>query len=194
LIGVVTSGTPLLIIISLCENGSLKHQLEKRVRGEGKLAAQPGALPPKMDADIGLEIAQGVQHLVEYHLVHRDLAARNVLLDSQLVAKVADFGLSRAFSTVEGKDYYKSTTGMMALRWTAPEAMTTFKFSEKSDVWHGARFPTEIYTRGCIRSHACSLEAGRCVTNGIPLGCPRVLPGHTVNCVRTLKGVWNGAA
>jgi hypothetical protein len=25
------------------------------------------------------------------------------------------------------------------------------------------------------------------VTNGIPLGCPRFLPVHTVNCVQTLK-------
>jgi hypothetical protein len=135
LIGVVTSGVPLLIIIALCENGSLKGQLEKRVLGEGKLAAKPGVLPPKIDADIGLEIARGMLHLVEHHLVHRDLAARNVLLDSQLVCKVADFGLSRAFSGEEGKDYYKSTTGMMALRWTAPEAMTTLKFSMATDVW-----------------------------------------------------------
>jgi serine/threonine protein kinase len=134
LIGVVTSGVPLLIIIALCENGSLKSQLEKRVLGEGKLAAEPGALPPKIDADIGMEIARGMQHLVEHHLVHRDLAARNVLLDSQLIAKVADFGLSRAFSN-EGGEYYKSTNGMMALRWTAPEAMSTLKFSMKTDVW-----------------------------------------------------------
>jgi serine/threonine protein kinase len=95
LIGVVTSGVPLLIIIALCENGSLKSQLEKRVLGEGKLAAKPGALPTKIDADIGAEIAKGMIHLVEHNLVHRDLAARNVLLDSQLIAKVADFGLSR---------------------------------------------------------------------------------------------------
>jgi hypothetical protein len=48
---------------------------------------------------------------------------------------VADFGLSRAFSGEEGKDYYKSTAGMMALRWTAPEAMTTLRFYMATDVW-----------------------------------------------------------
>jgi surface protein len=148
LIGVITSGVPLLIIIALCEHGSLKSQLEKRVLGEGKLVAKPGALAPKIDADIGLDIAQGMQHLVKHHLVHRDLAARNVLLNSQLVAKVADFGLSRAFSAEEGKDYYKSTAGMMALRWTAPEAMTTLKFSMKTDVWSFGIVLLEIATDG----------------------------------------------
>jgi hypothetical protein len=31
------------------------------------------------------------------------------------------------------------------------------------------------------------LEASRRVTNGTPLGCPFFLPGHTLNCVQTLK-------
>jgi DNA topoisomerase-3 len=36
---------------------------------------------------------------------------------------------------------------------------------------YGARFPTEIYTRGCHDAHACSLQASMRLTNGIPLGC-----------------------
>jgi serine/threonine protein kinase len=93
LIGVVTSGTPLLIVLALCENGSLKSQLVERALGEGKLATKRGQLPSKLDADLAVDIAHGMQHLVENNLVHRDLAARNVLLDAALNAKVADFGL-----------------------------------------------------------------------------------------------------
>jgi hypothetical protein len=148
LIGVVTSGTPLVLIMALCEHGSLKSQLVNRALGSGKLAASPGSLPPKIDADIALEIALGMQHLAEHHLVHRDLAARNVLLDSALTSKVADFGLSRAFSEDKDHEYYKSTTGMMALRWTAPEAMTTLKFSIKTDVWAFGVVLLEIATDG----------------------------------------------
>ena len=38
-------------------------------------------------------IAYGMQYLAEMSYVHRDLAARNVLVNSQLVCKIADFGL-----------------------------------------------------------------------------------------------------
>jgi len=40
-------------------------------------------------------------------IVHRDVAARNVLVGTDRVMKIADFGLTR---NVNQKDYYRRTT------------------------------------------------------------------------------------
>jgi hypothetical protein len=54
-------------------------------------------------------------------------------------------------------------------------------------VWYGAGFREKLALDDAIGSHACSLEAIICVTNGIPLGCSLLLPVGTVNSVQTLK-------
>jgi hypothetical protein len=50
-------------------------------------------------------------------------------------------------------------------------------------------FRQKFTLEDAIGSHACSLEALTRVrvANGIPLGCPLLLPVGTVNCVQTLK-------
>ena len=84
------------------------------------------------------EVAQGMEHLSKYHFIHRDLACRNVLY-SEGMCKVADFGLSRGGggdddaaggnAAAAHEDYYKSTAGVFPVRWTAPEAMETMRFT-----------------------------------------------------------------
>jgi len=55
-----------------------------------------------------------------------------------------------------------------------------------------AFFRQKFTLEDAIGSHACSLEASRRVTNGIPLGWPLLLPVDTVNCVQTLKVLNSG--
>ena len=49
-------------------------------------------------------------------LVHRDLAARNVLVATEELCKISDFGLSRALGV--GSEYYRSQQkGKWPIKW-----------------------------------------------------------------------------
>ena len=114
-----------------------------------KKAGDGDALPLDTKYRFCSEIAAGMAHLGEHNFIHRDLAARNVLLGSGMVCKVADFGLSRRVQTDDNTgDYYRSTNGVIPVRWTAPEGLTSQKFSSASDVWSFAITCVEIFQDG----------------------------------------------
>ena len=110
LVGVCTRGEPILLLISYAMNGSLLSFLKHRATSDRNMLSQVKR------AHFAADIAAGMAHLVEHHIVHRDLAARNILVCGEESCKIADFGLSRgiAASDQEGADdseYYKASTG-----------------------------------------------------------------------------------
>jgi serine/threonine protein kinase len=138
IIGVVTSGNPLILVLSYCDHGSMLGHLKKKI-------AAGNAVADQHKLDFAAQTAKGMAHLSGRNFIHRDLAARNVLLTSgqsasNLVCKVADFGLSRVgngkqMHSTGGEDYYRSQKGVFPVRWTAPEAMESLMFNQASDVW-----------------------------------------------------------
>lgn len=151
LIGVVSAGSPLLLIESICDNGSLLAYLKNCKPKPGNLdgttvadSNAPLTLHGKLQA--ATDVARGMAHLGSCSFVHRDLAARNILVTAANVMQIADFGLSRAFSG--SADYYKSSKGQFPIRWTAPEAMESGKFGRKSDVWSFGVVMGEIWNDG----------------------------------------------
>ncbi|XP_043531329.1 ephrin type-B receptor 2-like [Chiloscyllium plagiosum] len=94
-------------------------------------------------------IAAGMKYLADMSYVHRDLAARNILVNSNLVCKVSDFGLSRFLEDDTSDPTYTSALGgKIPIRWTAPEAIQYRKFTSASDVWSYGIVMWEVMSYG----------------------------------------------
>ncbi|XP_010770373.1 ephrin type-A receptor 3 [Notothenia coriiceps] len=122
--GVVTRSKPVMIVTEYMENGSLDNFLRKhdaQFTGIQLVGMLRG-------------IASGMKYLSDMGYVHRDLAARNILVNSNLVCKVSDFGLSRVLED-DPEAAYTTRGGKIPIRWTAPEAIAYRKFTSASDAW-----------------------------------------------------------
>ncbi|KAL5022772.1 hypothetical protein ScPMuIL_001927 [Solemya velum] len=78
----------------------------------------------------GIDIARGMNYLLKKQIIHRDLAARNVLLDSNLNAKISDFGLSRN----ETLYIQSNLNARIPYKWMAIEVLRNSSYTTASDV------------------------------------------------------------
>eukprot|EP00041_Stephanoeca_diplocostata_P034351 m.1167510 g.1167510 ORF g.1167510 m.1167510 type:complete len:1398 (-) comp24507_c0_seq2:220-4413(-) len=95
-----------------------------------------------------MQIANGLAFIASKGYIHLDIAARNILVGPQNLCKVADFGLAQnggSSGLVILEEKLK-----LPVRWLAPEAITTRKFSEYSDCWAYGVTVWEILTYGNI--------------------------------------------
>uniref|UniRef100_A0A672LVQ9 receptor protein-tyrosine kinase n=1 Tax=Sinocyclocheilus grahami TaxID=75366 RepID=A0A672LVQ9_SINGR len=124
--GIITASCPVMILTEFMENGAL----------DSFLRLNDGQFTPIQLVGMLRGIASGMKYLSEMSYVHRDLAARNILVNSNLVCKVSDFGLSRFLQENSSDPTYTSSLGgKIPIRWTAPEAIAFRKFTSASDVW-----------------------------------------------------------
>ncbi|XBJ13096.1 hypothetical protein VPH35_017502 [Triticum aestivum] len=86
-------------------------------------------------------ICEGINYLHQNNIVHSDLNPANILLDDNMVPKIADFGVSRCFRDSQSGDILTKVVGTMG--YMAPEFFSG-KIKLKSDIYSLGVIITEI--------------------------------------------------
>ena len=96
---------------------------------------QMGHLGPDAVVRMGIRILAAVDHAHKNGIVHRDIKPQNILVDSQGIVKVADFGIARlkAQQTTRIADVNSSALG--SVHYISPEQASGEVADEKSDLY-----------------------------------------------------------
>ena len=168
----------LWLLIELCDHGDMrKFLIEKSdfiVKG-----SKDDTLNSRILIQWSYDIAQGMKFLYKSQIMHGDLAARNVLITDnpikscRLIAKVADFGLSKDFAQLYKLKYNKENRVQIPWKWMAIEYLRDDYFTLTSDVWSFGVVVWEILSFGKMPYGPQGFdELMQLFDNGFRLPCP----------------------
>ncbi|KAK6264160.1 hypothetical protein SCA6_019594, partial [Theobroma cacao] len=128
LIGYCNDGTNMGLIYEYMTNGNLECHLKDRNRN---------SLGWEQRLKIAIDAAQGLEYLhegIKPPVIHRDVKSSNILLDRKFHAKLADFGLSKAFK-------FESSSGVTTDKvcgtpgYLDPEYYISTRLTKQNDVY-----------------------------------------------------------
>ncbi|KAL2612081.1 hypothetical protein R1flu_023773 [Riccia fluitans] len=166
-----------MLIYQFMPSGTLRDHLLGRLRDP---------LTWQTRLNIALGSAMGLSYLHEQAsppVIHRDIKSTNILLDDKLVARVADFGLSKT-APPDGSKGHVSTQVKGTLGYLDPEYYMTQQLTEKSDVYSFGVVLLELLTaRAPIENNKYIVrEVRETLEKGGVAALRAMLDGHIKDC------------
>ncbi|XP_066285873.1 proto-oncogene tyrosine-protein kinase receptor Ret-like [Branchiostoma lanceolatum] len=189
LFGVVTKSEPQYILVEYASNEDMRRYLwslreQYKITGNSKLLDRLG---------FSADVASGLLELARLKIVHRDIAARNVVISDRMVAKIADFGLSR--DVYVSSAYARTNQGgeeeLLPLKWMAVESLRDGVYTCESDVWSYGVLLWEIasfgeeprYAGGPMHPDVCTML--ELLRKGVRLQQPENCPMSVYKIIRS---------
>lgn len=118
------SGKELWVVFSIMDGGSVELLLKTLYNNQGIKDIH-------LIATIIKETLLGIDYLHQNDQIHRDIKSANILLDSNGIIAISDFGL-----TTKLKKNKKHNTAVGSVCWMAPEVLDDNIFYDtKADIW-----------------------------------------------------------
>ncbi len=110
----------------------------------GLLSHPSFKLDPAHRKHLAMQMFEGLDYLHKRGVLHRDIKAANILVSSDGVLKLADFGLARFYAKRHQHDY---TNRVVTIWYRSPELLYgETRYGAACDIWSAACVLVEIFT------------------------------------------------
>ena len=121
-----STGSMLSIAMEFADAGDLRRHTKQRKAAKQHLSESEAMF-------LFVQVAIAIQHIHSCYMLHRDVKSANVLIMTNGLVKLADFGFSRQYEDTVSRPV--ATTFCGTPYYLAPEIWRNQRYSNKAEVW-----------------------------------------------------------